>query len=74
MFSGRIVRLSRREAEVAGEERVAPLGNLKIWLLDAGGEPRAGDLYAKALDGAQTLGAFRVRFTSVAPSSPPSSP
>ena len=36
-------------------------------MLDANGEARPGEIYAKVLDGAETLGAFRVRFTSVAP-------
>jgi len=34
---------------------------------DEHGEPWSGDVYAKALDGATMPGAFRVRFTSIAP-------
>ena len=67
LFAGRIVRLSAREAEIDGEERVDALCNVKIWMRDERGEPRPGDVYAKALDGATIPGAFRVRFTSVAP-------
>ena len=67
IFAGHIVGLSRREAEIAGEDLVAARSNLKIALLDSTGEPRAGDVYAKVVSGVQKRGAFRVRFTSVAP-------
>jgi PAS domain S-box-containing protein len=67
VLEGRIVRLSRRGAEIATPTPAEPLSNVKVWLLDAGGEPRPGDLYAKVVDGNAGSGGFRVRFTSVTP-------
>jgi hypothetical protein len=67
VFAGTIVGLSRLRAEIVAAERAAPLSNLKILLLDARGEPRPGDVYAKLLGEATTPGTFLVRFTSVAP-------
>lgn len=67
VFAGTIVGLSRLRAEIVAAERAAPLSNLKILLLDARGEPRPGDVYAKVLGEATSPGTFLVRFTSVAP-------
>ena len=61
------MRLSRQGAEIAGAQAVEFLSNVKVWLLDARGQPGAGDLYAKVVDGASGPGAFRVRFTSLPP-------
>lgn len=65
VFPGRLLRLSRRGAEIAAAQAVEPLSNVKIWLLDERGADRAGELYAKVVG--DIAGGFRVRFTSVAP-------
>ncbi len=67
-FEGRLTRLAEREAEIEGESAVAPLANLKLWLVDAEGRRLDGDLYAKVVETPDAVyGGFRIRFTSVDP-------
>ena len=46
---------------------VAPLSDLKIWLLDEEGRRLKGDLYAKVVEISDTHDGFQIRFTGVDP-------
>lgn len=67
MLTGRLVKLSARAAELYSDKPVAVLSNLKMTLHRPGGEPVAGELFAKVLgDDPSKMGTRVVlRFTSV---------
>ena len=66
MWTGRLVKLAAKAAELQTDEPVASLSNLKMHLLHPHGEAVPGDLFAKVL-GAPNETATRVviHFTSV---------
>jgi class 3 adenylate cyclase len=67
IFTGRLVKLGAKVAELYSDEPVAALSNLKITLYWPGGEPVPGELFAKVLGDDPSEMATRVvlRFTSV---------
>ncbi|MCZ6676086.1 MAG: adenylate/guanylate cyclase domain-containing protein [Candidatus Poribacteria bacterium] len=66
VFTGSLVSLSAKEAEVRTEHPVPFLSNLKITLVDANGEEIPGDLYGKVMESpADNPTHFYLRFTSV---------
>ncbi len=64
---GRFVRLSELGAEMACEEPLEPLVNLKLTVLDAGGQPLEGDLYSKVVKRDTEAGLAPLRFTWTPP-------
>jgi adenylate cyclase len=62
---GRVVRLSRDEAEIWSDDPPAPLADLRLELTAAGEPSKA--CYAKVVGPASERGCFRVRFTFVPP-------
>ena len=66
VFEARIVKLSSKGAELWSENRVSPLSNLKIQVIDDKGEQIPADLFGKALDRrTDEPSHFYVRFTSM---------
>ncbi len=64
---GRFARLSNLGAEMACEEALEPLTNLKLTIQDAEGQPLDGDVYAKVIDREVTTGLCPMRFTWTPP-------
>jgi adenylate cyclase len=65
---GMLVKISCKGAEAQLETPVPPLSNLKMRLMDSGGEEIPGMLYGKVLGpAAQTDKCVSIRFTSVPP-------
>ncbi len=63
---GRLVRLSAQAGEVTSPEKVAPLSNLKLQLLDVDGHSIDGDLYGKVVgQRGEIHDRFYLHFTSV---------
>jgi adenylate cyclase len=68
VFTGCIVRLSGKAAEVHSDHPVAPLSDLKMQLIDRDAHEIPGDLYGKVRGDATECGAgFVVHFTSIPP-------
>jgi adenylate cyclase len=67
LCSGRLARLSTRDAVVVGAEMPAPLSNLRVVVQGPDGRPVDGDAYAKVRGPDAESGGFLVRFTSVPP-------
>jgi adenylate cyclase len=66
MIEGKVTRLSRQNAEIEAADSAPAFANLKLHFI-SGGDPVAGDLYAKVSGGESSPGVFLVRFTSVPP-------
>ncbi|MCZ6681422.1 MAG: triple tyrosine motif-containing protein, partial [Candidatus Poribacteria bacterium] len=66
IFTGHIVKVSAKAAEVESETPVAPLSNLRLQVLDTSGQAVKGDLYGKVV-GPLKAGQdkFDLRFTSI---------
>jgi class 3 adenylate cyclase len=65
-FLGTLEAASLRAARLKADQPVAALGNLRMRLRDAAGNPVPGDLYAK-VTAVESPGTVRVRFTSADP-------
>jgi class 3 adenylate cyclase/HAMP domain-containing protein len=66
VWTGRLVKLGVKTAELLSDEPVASLGNLKMQLMNRNGEAVSGDLLAKVLGAPhETATRVVVRFTSV---------
>lgn len=64
-FSGRLVRLAEKIAELETSRELEPLNNLKMTLFQADGTMMSAELYAKVLERADAPQAFRIAFTSI---------
>ncbi len=66
-FAGSLLAASAAAARVRTAEALAPMGNVRLRLLDAVGRERPGDVYAKVASDPDPSGSYLVRFTSVDP-------
>jgi adenylate cyclase len=64
---GIFTRAGQTGAEVQAGLVVEPLSNVRLRLLDGGGQELPGDLYAKVMGKGEAPESFRVRFTSIPP-------
>jgi class 3 adenylate cyclase len=66
-YQGYFVSLSTKEAELMTENPVAILSNLKIQLIQNGGEVEIDDFFAKVLATKEDSRRYLIRFTSIPP-------
>ena len=65
MYSGRVVKLATRMAELHVDQPVAAFSNLKLHLLHPTGEMVPGELFVKVVETLPAAARVVVRFTSV---------